>query len=34
MGIAERLDFEPITDGLEQNSKLLEVATKALPVLP
>ena len=32
MGITERLDFEPIIDGLEQNPKLTEVATKAPPV--
>ena len=34
MGITERLDFEPIIIGLEQNPKLPEVATKAPPVLP
>ena len=34
MGIPERLDFDPIIDGLEQNPKLPEVATKAPPVLP
>ena len=34
MGITERLDFEPIIDGLEHNPKLPEVATKAPPVLP
>ena len=34
MDITERLDFEPIIIGLEQNPKLPEVATKAPPVLP
>ena len=34
MGITDRLNFEPIIDGLEQNPKLPEVATKAPPVLP
>ena len=34
MGIPERLDFDPIIDGLEQNPKLPEVATKVPPVLP
>ena len=29
-----RMDIDPISDGLAQNSKLPEVSTKAPPVLP
>ena len=33
-GHCRSMGFEPIIDGLEQNPKLPEVATKAPPVLP